>query len=328
MKKYFIFFSNAEAFLRFQYICQSLRKSNNNNNIVIADFIGKELNIALLRKNESASTLKQLLQLSSNCDEFLIINFKNKLTIDVDYLDFFEYIKDKNYRYLENKIYSCSQDRLELAIKSLLQDISSEVAIKDLSFEIKIAKEKKEILDYFNSVISYVKLNISNKLIYDALYIIYFINNTHNFETKKIFYSSKKISSIDDALEHYKKSLDTLKNLYQKCIITYPFYEETEIIKENQILLEERLLIEYLTENTSKVTIHDKNSILLSDIAYIYHIENEESESNSFIEAIRFCIEKDIFYFYEGKIYMTKNGEKIYTSILNRELQEYLIKGF
>lgn len=328
MKKYFLFFSDSEAFLRFQYICQDNQRSQSNTNLVIANFIGKTLNIALLKGSESKHTVKQLLSLAKDCDEFLIINFKNKLTIDTDFIEFFEFIKNKDYKYLENKIYSCNHDRLELAVTSLLKDISSDVARKDLSFEIKIAREKKDILEYFTFVINYVKLSISDKLLYDCLYIIYYINNTQNFLTKNVFHSIKDIENVNLALEYYSKTLKTLIELYKKGIITYPFYDEAEVIKENQILIEERHIIKCLLNETKEIAFHDKNSILLSDIAYIYHIENEEQDSDSFISAIKHCIEKEIFYFNEGKIYMTKHGDKLYNSILNRNLEEYLVKGF
>lgn len=328
MKKYFVFFSNPEAFLRFQYICQKIRRSNRNPNIVIADFLGKELNIVYLKKEQSNLILKDLFSLSANCEEFLIINLKNKSTIDIAFLDFFESIQNKEYKYLENKIYSCNHDRLNIAMKSLLQDISSDVAKKDLTFEIKIARQKKDILSYFESVVSFVKMEINDKLIYDMLYIVYCINNIDSFKTKSIFYSKQSSLTLNSCLEYYKNVFVKINDLYKQGIITYPFEEECEIIKENQILQEEQKIIHLLKEESHGVTIHDKNSILLSDIAFVYHVEDEDATYPMFIEMIGFCIEKDIFYFFEGKLYMTKNGEKLYNSIINRDLEKYLLKGF
>lgn len=327
MKKYFVFFSNAEAFLKFQYICQSIKRSSNNNNIVVGDFIGKELNIVYLKKGEANLTIKQLKQISLNCDEFLIINFKNKPTIDIEYLDFFELIENKSYKYLENKIHSCNHNRLSINIKSLLENISSDVAIRDLSAEIKIAKEKRDILDYFNSVISYSKIETNQKTIYDMLYLVYCVNNTSSFETKSVFVL-KTEQELENHLKHYKSTLNTLIHLYQEGIVSYPFDEECDVIKENEILKEEKKIVALLKEELSSVAINDKNSIYLGDIAYIYHIEYEENTPENFIKIINFCIEKNIFYYYEGKIYMTKNGEKLYNSIIDRNLENYLLKGF
>lgn len=328
MKKYFIFFSNSEAFLRFQYICQKIKTNSSNNNIVIADFIGKELNIVYLKKGQSKLIIKDLKLMIKDCKEILIINFKNKLTIDLDYLDFFESIQTKNYKYLENKIYSCNHDRLNLAMRSLLEDISSSVAKKDLTFEIQAVKSKKEVLDYFEYVTNMVRINLDSKIIYDILYITYCINKTDSFLTKAVFYSRDANESLEKSITNYKNILSKLKTLYIKGIITYPFEDECELIKKDHILIEERRIIEELEEEPTKIVIHDRNSIFFADIAFVYHIENEDIESENFIKTINLCIEKNILYFSEGKLYMTKNGVKLYNSILDRDLEQYLIKGF
>ncbi len=329
MKRYFVLFSNAEAFLRIQYVCQDVKTNNSNTNIVIGNFIGKELIISLLKKNKAEVTLSKLKQLSLKYDEFLIVNFKNKPSLNVDFLEFFETIENKDYKYLEAKIASVNQDRLKIVMESLLKDISSDVAKRDLTFEIKIAKEKKEILDYFKSVLEFIKLedSLDNKTIYNMLFVLYYLNNTEAFTSKKIFYSKNHLS-LDEYLNDYSKILSKLILLYEKGIISYPFDEETEIIKEKEILQEEKILVEYLLENPSSISIYEKNSINIWDIAFIYHIENEENENDSFVKAMKYCEEKNILQFKEGKLFMTKNGERIYNSILERDLEKYLLKGF
>lgn len=328
MKRYLIFFSKSEAFLKFQYMCENIKISPITNNIVVANFMDKEVIIIFLKKNNEEYITKGITPFINRSQELFIINFKNKLMIDIDYLDLFKEIQSKSHEYYENKIFSCNHQRLELTIKSMLKGISLDVARKNLAFELKMAEQKKQNLTYFNDVINMVKLNMKNKLIYDVLYIVYAINNTQHFLTKSIFHSKDSKESLEKTTDYYTKTLNILKDLYIKEVTTYPFEEECEVINSNKILQEEKSLIQKLIEEPHSILIYEKNSIQLSDIAYLYHLENEDFVSDSFIRVINFCIEKNILYFMEGRIYMTKNGERLYSSIMEKELEKYLLKGF
>lgn len=328
MKRYVIFFSKPEAFLKFQYVCEKISISTITSSIVITQYGKKELVLVLLKKNNFNNVYSWIKKILENSDEVFAINFKNKLLIDIEYLDIFKIIQKKSHEYYENKLLSCNHQRLELSIKSMLDGFTLEVARKNLDFEIEMSEHKKANFEYFNSVINVLNLSISDKLIYDVLYIIYSLNNTQNQFTKPIFYAKKFSDNFENALNYYKKIMDVLKDLYLKEIITYPFEDECEIMNENKILQEEKYLIEKIISEPSKINIFEKNAILFSDIAYMYHVENEDFISETFCNALDFCIEKNLLYFLEGKLYLTKNGEKLYDSILQKELEQYLHKGF
>lgn len=321
MKKYFVCFTNAEAFLRMQYQCKDVKKCNDY--IFTSTFANKDIVIVYFNRKYANFINTALQNIIKECDEVLIVNFKNKLSIDIDFLPFFESVLLKEYTYLENRVHSCHQDRIGTATKSLLTNLSSDVAKKNLEDELEICRNKKNILDYLSEVLE--KDDKENKILYNILYIIYCINYIQGFMVKNIFYTNT--NSLEEALEYYSKRYILLQQLYREAIISYPFDDECEVIKSNQILNKEKQLIESIKKDAQKVEIHDKNSIYLSDLAYIFHIENEDSDSDVFDGAIRTAIEKEIFYFYEGKIYMSKFGEKLMKSMEDRTLQKYLEKG-
>ena len=323
MRKYFIFFSNYEAFLKFQYICTNLRRGNNIY-VLNADYYEKNINLIYLKKDDAISIMNLVNKLIKEDDELFILDLKNKSNIEIDFYSLYELISSKKHKYIESPLYSCNHERLRLSISSLFTE-NARIFEKDLVSIVAESEKKRNSMEYLKYVSESINITIDNNTLYELLYLVYIINNTENEKTKSIFYHQKE-SDIVIFLDNYKMIIQKLDNLYKKGIITYPFNEDCEIIKNNAILPEEKDLTTRLTKESQKIQIHERNSIYIHDIAYLYHLEDEDR--NNFDLVLTLLLSKNLIMNIDGKICLSRLGENLYKSILNKDLENYLQKGF
>jgi len=323
MRKYFIFFSNYEAFLKFQYICTNLRRGNNIY-ILNADYYEKNINLVYLKKEDSSSITNLVERLIKEDDELFILDLKNKINIEIEFHDLYKLLTLRKHKYIESPLYSCNHERLRLSISSLFTE-NAKIFEKDLESIVIESEKKKNSIKYLKYVVESINNTIDNNILYELLYLIYIINHTDNEKTKSIFYHQKQ-SDIDFFLSNYKIINEKLNYLYKNGIISYPFNEDCEIIKSNAILPEEKELITRLTKESQKVQIYERNSINIHDIAYLYHLEDEDR--NNFDAVLKLLLSKNLIMNMNGKICLSRLGENLYESILNKDLENYLQKGF
>lgn len=322
-----ILFDNQEAYLQFLYTTKEL-KVHTSLFITLSEFCDKKVFTVFLNPMKIDLITSELKTILNSKEDILIINNTNNGRLNYMYIDLFSFITSKkNVIYFNNLIHSCSFERLNIALQSILEEKSVHILQKNYNTEYLKALEDKKSSDYMKKIQKeLIGRNENEQILMNLLLVTYIYNNYEKYSKKNLFnISNKHCLKFEEVKTIYTKSLSSLKYLFEKGDITYPFYDDVEILNEVGLSIEEINLMKQLTQSNTNIEIDNRDALDIFDLIYAFHFITNILEEDHLINALEYGFEKNIFILTaNNRLNQTRMGNRLYDAFINEDLENFL----
>ena len=146
------------------------------------------------------------------------------------------------------------------------------------------------------------------------------------YSKKNLFnISNKHCLKFEEVKTIYMKSLTSLKYLFEKGDITYPFYDDVEILNEIGLTINEKSIVNELTQDNTNIEIDNRDALDVFDLMYVFHFITNILEEEHLVNALEYGFEKNIFILTaNNRLNQTKMGNRLYDAFINENLENFL----